>query len=222
MNDICPICSSILLRHLHQHELAWFCPKCRQEMPNLDVSSVSIMRKNFLQQKNYRHQQQLVSIQQKTQLIANKSMIINSLIDESRRRLEVVSFILTQNNSLAININTATEAQTSPSETNSDKLCLTNFFQESEIIILYICQAILTRDISILSDRLCQKFKTNYTKLNLPIESIVYWLHKMKILVMDFIRSTVIDLYDSFLKGNQRYLALEIASYFDVVIASII
>ena len=222
MNKICPICSSILLRHLHQHEITWFCPKCRQEMPNLDVSPVTTKGRSFLQQKSYQHQQPLVRMQPKVQIAAKKSMIIDSSLDEGRRRLDVVSFILSQNNSLTVKINAATEIRTFQTEINQEKLFLANFFQKSEVIILYICQAILTRDISLLSDRLCQKFKPNYTELELPVESLVYWLYGIKILVMDFISSMAKDIYDSFSQRNQYYLALEIASYFDVAIASMI
>lgn len=36
MQDICPICSSTLLRHLDRREISWFCSRCRQKMPNFD------------------------------------------------------------------------------------------------------------------------------------------------------------------------------------------
>jgi hypothetical protein len=31
----CPCCSQPLLRHARQSKIYWFCPRCRQEMPNL-------------------------------------------------------------------------------------------------------------------------------------------------------------------------------------------
>ncbi|HBL14973.1 MAG TPA: hypothetical protein DD379_26980 [Cyanobacteria bacterium UBA11162] len=48
----CPCCSSRLLRHIRHHSIYWYCPRCRQEMPVLDVVSVSLhqefhIRKNL-------------------------------------------------------------------------------------------------------------------------------------------------------------------------------
>uniref|UniRef100_A0A7C3PFT0 Uncharacterized protein n=1 Tax=Oscillatoriales cyanobacterium SpSt-418 TaxID=2282169 RepID=A0A7C3PFT0_9CYAN len=34
MND-CPCCKGNLLRHIRNSGVYWFCPTCRQEMPNL-------------------------------------------------------------------------------------------------------------------------------------------------------------------------------------------
>ncbi len=31
----CPCCSSPLLRHVHYHEICWFCPHCWTTMPVL-------------------------------------------------------------------------------------------------------------------------------------------------------------------------------------------
>ncbi len=33
MNN-CPCCSSILLRHIRHSQIYWYCPHCKQEMPN--------------------------------------------------------------------------------------------------------------------------------------------------------------------------------------------
>lgn len=62
MKDICPICSSILSRHLHQPEIDWFCPQCRQEIPNLDVGRVNRRRRRFLQQRSSQPQPELTNI----------------------------------------------------------------------------------------------------------------------------------------------------------------
>ena len=34
---ICPCCSENMLHHLSGRRDYWFCPSCRQEMPNLDA-----------------------------------------------------------------------------------------------------------------------------------------------------------------------------------------
>ncbi|MDY7014001.1 MAG: hypothetical protein SVX43_10475 [Cyanobacteriota bacterium] len=35
MNN-CPCCSSQMLRHIRPQNLYWYCPRCRQEMPNFE------------------------------------------------------------------------------------------------------------------------------------------------------------------------------------------
>ena len=37
----CPCCSNQLLRQFSRHQLYWFCPSCRQEMPLLEQPSLS-------------------------------------------------------------------------------------------------------------------------------------------------------------------------------------
>ena len=34
--DTCPCCSASLLRHIRHSSIYWYCPHCRQEMPNLE------------------------------------------------------------------------------------------------------------------------------------------------------------------------------------------
>ena len=36
MNN-CPCCSTVLLKHGKQGKTYWYCPTCRQEMPNLEL-----------------------------------------------------------------------------------------------------------------------------------------------------------------------------------------
>ena len=45
----CPCCGRLLLRHIHHGNLHWFCPNCRQEMPNFDKqkSFTSIRKVNL-------------------------------------------------------------------------------------------------------------------------------------------------------------------------------
>lgn len=36
---LCPCCNSPLLRHVRQSHLYWFCPSCRQDIPESTLSS---------------------------------------------------------------------------------------------------------------------------------------------------------------------------------------
>jgi hypothetical protein len=40
MND-CIYCTGNLLRHVRSSGVYWFCPNCRQEMPNLTTATVN-------------------------------------------------------------------------------------------------------------------------------------------------------------------------------------
>lgn len=48
----CPCCSENLLHHLNSSRDYWYCPNCREEMPNLDA-----IKSNKLH-----HQNQIVSL----------------------------------------------------------------------------------------------------------------------------------------------------------------
>jgi hypothetical protein len=190
-------------------------------MPNLHAVKVSTMRKNFLPKGSYQYQQGLSSNRQKYKNISVQSMVIDLLIYEGKKRLEIVSFIISQTNSIFLNTNFKAHDESIKTKDNRDKILLTDFLKASETILLNICQAILARDISIVNNQLSQRLKSNCVQLNLPINLIIYWLYGIKASVMDLI-SSITDLSDSLVQRNQRYLALEIASYFDLVIASMI
>ena len=222
MNDICPVCSGILLRHLQQREIIWFCPRCRQEMPNLDLS---IMQSNILQSRKCQDSQQ-TSIQAKFKthpdVATEPSKAIDATVYESKQRLKVVSFVLERINAIVLDANSEIFEDATYSIITRDELRLANFWMTSETIFLFICQAILTRDISLLHEGRLEKIKADYAQLNIPIEFIICSLYWIKISAVDFSDSITVNLSDSLLHQNQNYLASEIASYFDVVIASMI
>ncbi len=39
--NTCPCCGGSILRHVRHHEVYWFCLSCRQEVPVLNINSVS-------------------------------------------------------------------------------------------------------------------------------------------------------------------------------------
>jgi ribosomal protein L37AE/L43A len=44
MINACPCCSEVLLRHVRQGGVYWFCSHCRQEMPNFSLPSSGVHR----------------------------------------------------------------------------------------------------------------------------------------------------------------------------------
>lgn len=223
MNEICPVCSGILLRHLQQREVTWFCSRCRQKMPNLDFSTMqsSVMQSSKSQEN---HQMSCIRPKLKTHddIATKPSAIIDSTIHESKQRLKVVSFVLERINAILLDANSEIIENATYSIIARDELRLADFWITSETVFLFICQAILTRDISLLHELRLEKLKAEYAQLNVPTEFIICSLYWIKILAVDFSNSIAVNLSDSLLQQNQRYLASEIASYFDVVIASMI
>jgi ribosomal protein L37AE/L43A len=43
VNTTCPCCSGSMLRHLSNHHSYWFCPHCRQKMPNLAIKNANLI-----------------------------------------------------------------------------------------------------------------------------------------------------------------------------------
>jgi DNA-directed RNA polymerase subunit M/transcription elongation factor TFIIS len=39
----CPCCSNLLLRHIRQQGIYWFCRSCHAEMPNLEALKIAQM-----------------------------------------------------------------------------------------------------------------------------------------------------------------------------------
>ncbi|GFZ94202.1 hypothetical protein [Okeania sp. KiyG1] len=37
----CPCCSTTLLRHVRHNSIYWYCPRCREEMPDLESMLLS-------------------------------------------------------------------------------------------------------------------------------------------------------------------------------------
>jgi hypothetical protein len=43
--NTCPCCSEHLLRHIRQSSIYWFCPRCKQEMPALELINPKLTQK---------------------------------------------------------------------------------------------------------------------------------------------------------------------------------
>ncbi len=255
MQDICPICSNTLLRHLDRREISWFCPRCRQKMPNLERQAVTypssyagvvykLNKVNNTQPTllpSVQCQPQLAIARQPeknitiTQIVDEQSVIVNSLVHEEQKRLEVVDFIISQINSIIINEIANTELNITDKKAifheskklavakiEPNKLIKADLLKDSKLVLLYICQAIILRNPSILNDRGLQELKNNYTNLDLPTEQIICWLNLIKTAILDFIRRITFDVAESLTGQNIHSLDTEVANYFDLAIASIL
>ena len=227
MSTLCPICSDILLRHLYQRKIFWFCPRCNQEMPNFDLIKINTIQKNLLKRDDYLNDHQNSSHKSRStknlQLTTQQPKILDLLMTEDKNRLEVVNFILSQINIIVVNTFADTDQYTvcknfplKQVKIQNNKLKKTtkiNFLRDSEMILLNICQAILVSDSSILNNDRFQGIKANYLQLKFPVEKISCFLDLIKTFVIDFIYSITSDS-----SQNIHCLGLEVASYFEMVI----
>ena len=229
MRTPCPVCSGILLRHLTQNRILWFCLGCHQEMPNFDLVKLGAIQEKFIQFDNYIDERESIcrTYRAKNSIVANrKSTVIDVFIDVDRKRLEVVSFIMNKINIIMSNAFTETEQYLVDKKKPLDRLDVrqikastlikVDFIRDSKILLLYICQAILLADSTILNSANLQKLKVNSISLKLPIEQS-YFIDIIKTLVVSFINSITFDS-----ERSLDYFATEVASYFEMTIELII
>lgn len=223
MKTFCPICSDILLRHLCRSKVSWFCPRCHQEMPNFNV----LVAQEKLQTRKLFYAQVKQTalknpIKNNLKNLHDKSELIDLYINQDKKRLEVVNFILNKINIILVNTQTSSDKYIENKEKPSkqlkndkfkiDALTKANFLRDSEIILLSICQAILVADNSILDSLNIQDFiKPNNTTKFLVEQS--YFIDLMKTLVVDFVTSISFNSSQS-----AGYFISEISGYFEIVI----
>ena len=217
MKTLCPICSNILLRHLDRRKVLWLCLRCRQEMPNFDLVMLNAISKKLpkscdrldIHEKNNLKSQ----IDAISQVILCKPKIIDLFI---LNKIDMILFNTFINSEQYITSKQERSPEMEPQSAKTSNLTKANFLRDSEIILLYICQAILVADNTILNKIEIQELKVSLISLKLPVEQS-YFIDLIKTLVIDFIYSIARDY-----PQGVDYFASEVASYFDLVITLMI
>ena len=226
MKDICPICSSILLRHIHQSKLTWFCPGCRQQMPNFNSKSVLNISNKSLDQRVTKNSKTIIYFQdqanQNSQIVGKSLSWLESFIDEGKIRLDIVGFIIKKtksiiNNAVVISANLSSETLEHNVEHHL-QLRKVACLRDAEIILLYICYAILQQNSDLLNNQYLKDLKETYAALNIPVYQQVRVINLMKDSVMSFVSHRTFNFLESTSEQNCSNLTLEIASYFDTVV----
>jgi len=222
MKTFCPICSDILLRHLCKGKVSWFCLGCHQEMPNFNLVTYNAVQKKLVKSNFFAYRQEKIILQSENKnhlnIIQEKNNAISFYINQDKKRLEIVSFILNKINIILVNAFLDIENKQEKSKElkiNSvkvDTLTKTNFLRDSEIILLCICQAILVADSSILDSLNLEDFNTYNNGISFQIEQ-GYFIDLMKTLVVDFVSSIT---YTS--SQSTGYFVSEISSYFEIIV----
>ncbi|WP_083892451.1 hypothetical protein [Pleurocapsa sp. PCC 7319] len=227
MKDICPICSSILLRHIHHKEITWFCSSCRQEMPNFDAKYlVKINKKIFYEKINKKHNENISILQyhadHNTQVTSKPSSLLESFIEEDKIRLDVVNFIITKTKSIINDVLGVSSNFGYKSLVHNNEISFrsTKFdcLRDAEIILLNICYAILLQNTDLLKNQNFKGLKETYVALNVPVCQKVRIINLMKDSVLSFVHHRTLNFLESKSKCNYLYLSLEIANYFDIAV----
>ncbi|MGD1921719.1 MAG: hypothetical protein ACFCAD_24210 [Pleurocapsa sp.] len=184
MKTLCPICSGTLLRHLYPNKVLWFCLRCRQEMPNFNLFSLSSIQEQLVQYNDNFNDNRIVYLNSQNKanlsLIEHKPNVVDLSAKRDQKRLEVVSFILKQINIILINAFTKVEQSIVSSQYNLkqldaqhiklETLTKAEFLRDSEAILLCICQAILLADSTILNNFIVQNSRANSVNFRHPVE----------------------------------------------------
>ncbi|BAZ04645.1 bleomycin hydrolase [Calothrix sp. NIES-3974] len=93
--------------------------------------------------------------------------------------------------------------------------------RDGEIILRYVCYALLAGDASVLDDRCLNGLKETYTALGVPGTSAVRAVQIMKACAVAHINNTATKRKMDTPQGDCSALAAECASYFDRVIAAL-
>lgn len=225
MKTFCPICSDVLLRHLCRGRVLWFCLRCHQEMPNFNLVTYNAVQKKIIKSNFFCDIQKKDILQGKKEnrgsVIEEKSDFIGFYINQDKKRLEIVSFILNKLNIILVDTFTEKDKcienkknkpeQLRKNQVKIDTLTKARFLRDSEIILLCICQAILVADNSILNSLNPQNFNTS-SSMKFQVEQS-YFIDLMKTLVVDFISSITFNSSQS-----ASYFISEISSYFEIVV----
>lgn len=210
MKNYCPICSGILLRHLCSNNITWFCLRCHQEMPNFNLVKFNAIQERITQFRCSQNNK-IVNFNDKTQnntLTIEQRSTKNALsIARDLKRLEVIGFILNKIDIMLVNTLIDSKNQLKRLKTNESRksrLVRASFLRDSEIILLYICQAILVADNTVL--------KNVTFNFKFSIEQSLF---------IDLIKTLVISFVYSIALNSERSIdcfALEVGSYFEMVI----
>ena len=225
MKDLCPICSNILLRHIYHQKITWFCPRCRQTVPNFDSEYVVKINKTLLLQRVKKYSETIVHCQDRIdrnrQIVGKSISWLESFIEEGKIRLAIVDFAISNTKSIIEGAIVITASQNFESFRGNKKSVFlirkTACLRDAEIILLYICYAILLQNSDLLNNQYLKDLKASYTALNIPGYQTASIINLMKAAVIDFVNYRTGNFLESISEENFSYLILEIASYFDTV-----
>ncbi|NEO43537.1 MAG: phycocyanin subunit beta [Moorea sp. SIO4A3] len=89
--------------------------------------------------------------------------------------------------------------------------------RDGEIVLRYVCYAVLSGDASVLTDRCLNGLKETYAALGVPTGNTTRAVAIMKAAAVAFVNNTASQRTESVTSGDCASLAAEVGSYFDAV-----
>ena len=150
---------------------------------------------------------------------------LKTFIGEGNKRLDAVNFIAS-NASCIVTDAVAGIVCESPGLTAPGGGVYTNrkmaaCLRDGEIVLRYVCYALLTGDGSVLQDRCLNGLKETYAALGVPTGNTARAVAIMKAAAVAFVNNTASQRKESVTSGDCSSLAAEVAGYFDAVGAAI-
>ncbi|MEM9273055.1 MAG: hypothetical protein AAGA80_08845 [Cyanobacteria bacterium P01_F01_bin.143] len=220
----CPCCSDTLLRSIAHKKIIWFCPSCRQEMPNMSIVEQPEINQEALEIIHV-NQENLSEIFSSTQIdlqpqniLVAELPLLKSFIIKGKLRLYIAELIIYHLSKLVVNA-------------ISDELYLENQIKnkqhkvtclyDGKLILHCIIYSFLIGDAAIIEHNCLKKLKQTYNSFGNPFDNIANFLEILKnktILLVNQIASE--DLESSFETYYSAYASLtsELASYFDTTL----
>ncbi len=219
---ICPCCNDRLIRLIDHKKIIWFCPSCRQQMPNITIPN---------QSQTITEEQGIINITQEilSDILSNTNIhkqndlvtdlpFLKSFIIRGKLRLYIVDLIIAHLSKLVENAITEQRSLKNQLKNNRHKIaCL----YDGKLILNCIIYSFLIGDISIIEHHCLNKLKQTYITCGIPFDNIADFIESLKnrtIFLVNQVASE--DLISSFENYYSSYSSLtsELATYFDVTV----
>ena len=218
---ICPCCNDTLLRSIYQKKIIWFCPSCRQQMPNLEIINQSKNTQENLEIINvsYKKSSEILFFDntnlQKQNFLLTELPPLKSFIIRDKLRLYIVEIIIAHSSKLVINAVADEFLLKNRIKNNYSKItCL----YDGKLILHCIMYSFLTGDIAITEHNCLNKLKQTYIDCGTPLDNIANFINILKNRTIFLLsQGTSKDLKSTLGKYYATYSSLtsELAIYFD-------
>jgi len=221
---ICPCCNDTLLRSISHQQMIWFCPSCRQEMPNISISGQTEENQETLEiiNVNQEHSSEIFPVTkvnlQTQNILVTELPLLKSLITKGKLRLYIAELIIYHLSKLVVN---AIADELYLENTITNKRHQVTCLYDGKLILHCIIYSFLIGDVTIIEHNCLNRLKQTYNNFGNPFDNIANFLTILKdktILLVNQVASE--DLESSFETYYSAYSSLtsELASYFDATV----
>ena len=218
---ICPCCNDRLLRSIYQKKIIWFCPSCRQQMPNIrmpnkfqiiqeDLEIINIIQETL---------SDILSVSdaklQNQDTLVTELPLLKSFLIRGKLRLYIAELIISHLSKLVVN--TITEELSLKNKLQNNQLKIACLY-DGKLILNCIVYSFLIGDISIIEHYCLKKLKQTYLTCGAPFDNITDFIDSLKNRTIFLVNQMASEDLESTLEiYYSSYLSLtsELATYFD-------